>query len=283
MMSNAYEQTTIKQTIKRLKRLQRNSDTSDPEAVKKYISNLKCGNAFKESLTETYAIYMRSINSKWNQPFYERYDKKRRAPKEELIDFIINHARPVMKLKLNIEKDLGTRPIELTWLKVGDIDLTTGIVSITGAKHTIGREGKLKIGTLGLLRVYIDRKQLRLNDQLFKCKNADNLCANYRQLRNRLAKKYNMPELKQVQLYDFRRFFASKTYHLTGKELLVKQLLGHKDFRSTEKYISLFDNNTASWKSIKATTDEEKQKCIEEDYIFVSSEPNGAMWFKKPR
>lgn len=45
-----------------------------------------------------------------------------------------------MNLKLSMEKDLGTRPIEVTWLKVHDIELTSGNVSITGAKHTIGRE-----------------------------------------------------------------------------------------------------------------------------------------------
>ena len=48
-----------------------------------------------------------------------------------------------MATKLSISKDLGQRPIELTWLTIKDIDLTTGLVSITGAKHTIGREGKL--------------------------------------------------------------------------------------------------------------------------------------------
>ena len=65
-----------------------------------------------------------------------------------------------MALKLALMKDLGTRPIELTWLKVQDIDLATGITAITGAKHTIGREGKLKTETLQLLRTYIEKKQL---------------------------------------------------------------------------------------------------------------------------
>jgi integrase len=282
MLKNAYEQTTIKQVTKRLKRLTKTCDTTNPEAVKIYIASLNVSNAYKESLIETYAIYMRSVNQQWNQPFYDRYDKKRKAPKEELIDFIISHARPVMKLKLSMEKDLGTRPVELFWLKVGDIDQETGLASITGAKHTIGREGKLKIATLQQLRIYLEKNQLKLNDHIFKG-TSDNMSATYRTLRNRLAKKYGRPELKQIQLYDFRRFFASKAYHLTGKELLVKQLLGHKDFRSTEKYISLFDNNTASWIGIKAVTDEEKQKCIEEDYTHVTTETNGAMWFKKPR
>jgi hypothetical protein len=84
--------------------------------------------------------------------------KKRKAPKEQLIDFIIQHAKPVTRLKLMVEKDLGTRPIELFWLKVEDIDLTNGNVSITGAKHTVGREGKLKANTLSLLKLHIEQK-----------------------------------------------------------------------------------------------------------------------------
>ena len=49
MLKNAYEQSTIKQVIKRLKRIQKNCETSNPEAVKTYIAQLKCSNAFKES------------------------------------------------------------------------------------------------------------------------------------------------------------------------------------------------------------------------------------------
>ena len=70
--------------------------------------------------------------------------KKHRAPKEALLDFMINHFRLELSLKLSMMKDLGTRPQELTWLTVKDIDLNTGMVSITGAKHTVGRDGKNK-------------------------------------------------------------------------------------------------------------------------------------------
>jgi hypothetical protein len=144
MKANAYEQTTIKQTLKRLRYLTVNCNTSEPEEVKKFISEKQCSNACKECLIESYDVYMRSKNQQWNKPFYKRYDKKFKAPKEELIDFIISHAKPITKLKLSMEKDLGTRPIELYWLKVGHIDLSTGLTTITGARHTIGREGKLK-------------------------------------------------------------------------------------------------------------------------------------------
>jgi integrase len=242
MKANAYEPSTIKQTLKRLKFLTANCNTNEPEEVKQFISVKQCSNSYKECLIESYAIYMRSINRQWNKPFYRRYDKKRKAPKEELIDFIISHARPTTKLKLSMEKDLGTRPIELYWLKVGDIDLSTGLVNITGAKHTVGREGKLKSNTLELLKAYISANELRINDKLFIGKDANNFAENYRHLRNRLAKKYNRPELKQVQLCDFRRFKASKEYKLSRHNLLyVKQLLGHKDIkttRSTSAYLT---------------------------------------------
>lgn len=102
---------------------------------------------------------IRSLKLTWNQPFYQRYDKKRRAPKEQLLDFMINHFRLEMALKLSMMKDLGTRPIELLWLKVQDIDLATGTVSITGAKHTVGREQKLREKWLSILEKIISEYQ----------------------------------------------------------------------------------------------------------------------------
>jgi len=280
MQRNAYEESTIAKVAKLLRHLKKNCNTQEPEEVKMYIAKKNCGNGHKENLVEAYAIYMRSEGRTWNQPFYERYDKKRRAPKEELVDFLINHARMEMKLKLSISKDLGQRPIELTWLTIRDVDLSTGIVSITGAKHTVGRDGKLKPKTLELLKIFIKVKKLSPTSRIYNGKSS-NLSANYRHYRNRIAEEYNMPELKQIQLYDFRRFKASKAYHLNGKLLYVKQLLGHKDTRSTERYISLYDEQNITWISVIAETDEEIKKCIEEDCILVCS-ANGKLFFKKP-
>jgi hypothetical protein len=123
MQRNAYEPTTIKKVAKLLRHLQRNIDTTNPETVKLYIANKKCSNGHKENLIEAYAIVIRSLGLTWNQPFYQRYDKKRRAPKEEQLNFIINYCRMEMATKLSISKDLGQRPIELTWLTIKDIDL----------------------------------------------------------------------------------------------------------------------------------------------------------------
>ncbi len=280
MMKNAYEKTTIKKIGKLLRHLERNCNTSNPEEVKLYIAKKECSNGHKQNLIEAYACFIHSMGLTWEQPFYQRYSKKRKAPKEALIDFLINHARIEMALKLSISKDLGQRPKELTWLTLKDIDLSTGNVSITGAKHTIGREGQLKTKSLELLRIEIKRKNLTANSHIYNG-TSDNLGNNYRHYRNRIADEYEMPELKQIQLYDFRRFKASKTYHLTNNLLLVKQLLGHKHVEQTEHYISLFDEKSITWIPVIAHNQEEIEQAIKDDCILVC-QSDGITYFKKP-
>ena len=281
MQRNAYEETTIRKVTKLLRHLQKNCNTQEPEEVKAYISKKTCSNAHKENLIEAYSCYMKSENRKWKKPFYSRYDKKRRAPKEELIDFLINHARIEMALKLSMSKDLGTRPVELTWLTLRDIDLTSGLVSITGAKHTVGRDGKLKAKSLELLKKYIEKKNLNPNAKLFNC-SSRNISEMYRHYRKRVAEKFNMPELKQVQLYDFRRFKASKEYKLSRHNLLyVKEILGHKDTRMTEKYISLFDEKNITWIPVACRTQAEIEQAIKDDCELVC-QAEGITYFKKP-
>jgi hypothetical protein len=93
--------------------------------------------------------------------------------------------------------------------------------------------------------------------------------------------KLNPIRLSQSDWDDFRRFKASKAYHLNGKLLYVKQLLGHKDTRSTERYISLFDEQNITWVPIIAETEEEIKQAIKDDCIVVC-QANGKTYFKKP-
>jgi integrase len=283
MKKNAYEDTTIRKAAKLLRHLQhqKTCNVAEPESVKLYIANKKCSNGHKENLIEAYNYLMMANNQHWEKPFYQRYSKKRKAPKEELVDFLINHARIEMATKLSISKDLGQRPIELTWLTIKDIDLSTGIVSITGAKHTIGREGKLKQKSLTLLKILIETKELTQTSRLYNG-TSDNLSANYRHYRNRIAKEYNIPELKQIQLYDFRRFKASKEYRLSRNNLIhVSQILGHKDTRMTERYISILDAKDLQWIPVVCTTDEDIQQAIKDDCELVC-QADGKTYFKKP-
>ncbi len=99
MKKEAYEPTTIQRVVKELKHLQKNCNTSNPQEVKLYIANKDVSNARKENLIESYNIVIQSLGLSWNKPFYQRQDKKRRAPKEELVQFIISHVNFPLNLK----------------------------------------------------------------------------------------------------------------------------------------------------------------------------------------
>ena len=279
MKKEAYADSTIKGVAKKLRHLQKHSNLCDPESVKTYIANKTCTNGYKESLIEAYAILMRSINQEWKQPFYQRYDKLPKIPTTERLNLIIANARIRMSLFLSMSRDLGTRPIELTWLKVNDIDLKNGVVTITGAKYTIGRTLKLKTKTLEMLKQFIVNKDLNQNDRLFPS-DPKNIGTVYRRLRNRLSAKLQDPAIRQIRLYDFRHHYASMLYHKTKDLLLVKAQLGHKDLRTTLRYTQLLNLHDDEWTCRVATNTKEDTQLIEAGFEYVT-EKDGMRLFRK--
>lgn len=280
MKKNGYAETTIKATGKRLRHLQRNCNLQDPEDVKGYVANETCSNAYKEALIETYDLLMRSINQEWQKPFYARYDKLPKIPTEQELNMLISNARTRMALFLSMSKDLGTRPIELTWLKIKDIDLENGIVNITSAKHCIGRALRLKANTLEMLKKYINKKRLNQDDRIFPTE-SENISESYRRLRNALAKKIQDPTIQQIRLYDFRHYYATMEYHKTRDLLHVKARLGHKDLRTTLRYTQLIETlENVEYHCKTATNIKEATQLIETGFEYVT-EIDGAKLFKK--
>jgi integrase len=280
MKKNAYADSTIEAVGKRLRHLKRNCNLQDPEAVKTFIANKTCSNAYKETLIEAYDILMRSVNQQWNKPFYKRYDKLPKIPTTEQLNKLIAHATTRMSLFLSMSKDLGTRPIELTWLKIQDIDLKNGTVNITSAKHCNARALKLKTRTLDMLKQYIKKKNLNQNDKLFPT-TSKNVCDSYRNLRNNLAQKLQDPTLKQVRLYDFRHYYATMLYHKTKDLLHVKARLGHKDLRTTLRYTQLLETlENDEYHCKTATNIKEATNLIENGFEYVA-EKDGTMLFRK--
>jgi len=279
MKKEAYAESTTKAVGKRLKYLSKYCLLESPELVKGFIGQKGCSPAFKESLVEAYDLYCRANGIAWNKPFYERYDKMPKIPTEEKLNLIIANASRKFALILSMMRDLGTRPIELTWLKVRDLDLQTGTVSITSAKHCVGRTLKLKSQTLVMLNAYVVRRKLNQNGVLFPI-SSGSISNAYRRIRNSLAEKLSDMSLKSIRLYDFRHFKASMEYHRTKDLLHVKRLLGHKDLRTTLRYTQLIEIEGDEFHSATAKTVEEAAKLIEQGFDFVC-DLEGVKLFRK--
>ena len=279
MKKEAYADSTIKAVDKRLRHLQKNTVVSSPEIVKGFVPSKKCSMAFKESLIEAYDLYCRANGVDWSKPFYERYDKQPKIPTEEKLNMIIADSSRKLALVFSIIKDLGLRPIELTWLKVKDTDLESGMVNITSAKYCVGRSLKVKPQTLAMLKTYISFKKLGQNDIIFPIQSSS-VSETYRRVRNRLAEKLGDLSIKTIRLYDFRHFRASMAYHQTKDLLYVKSLLGHKDLRTTLRYTQLIDFQSEDYTSAVAKNVNEASKLIESGFEYVTTFDN-LMLFRK--
>jgi integrase len=120
---------------------------------------------------------------------------------------IIANASRKFVLILSMMKDLGIRPIELTWLKARDVDLDTGVVNITSAKHCVGRSLKLKTQTLALLKTFIAQKKLKQNDIIFKL-SSGSISEGYRRVRSRPAEKLGDMSLRTILTGLMRESFS---------------------------------------------------------------------------
>jgi len=186
----------------------------------------------------------------------------------------------INSIKLTLSKETGLRPIELCNLRVKDVDLERKIVYPTTAKHGAGRALKISNSLQASIKSHILTHELNPTDKLFKG-DAENYGKHYRVHRNKLAKKLNKPELRQIRLYDFRHYFATMLYAKTRDILLVKQQMGHKKIETTLIYTQLLNLSEDEWTCKATTNTKQAQELIENGFEYVATTPNGLMLFRK--
>ena len=109
--------------------------------------------------------------------------------------------------------------------------------------------------------------------------------ANFYLQRKTIARKLGNPRLLKISLHTLRYWKGTMEYHKTRDILYVKELLGHRDIKSTLIYIHLeaaiFQNGRDDeFHVATAKTVEEASKLIALGYEFVH-EYQGVMIYRK--
>jgi len=282
MKKNAKSDATIKNVSKALTVLARSVDLNNPEQVKTFIATLDRKNGYKKQLCYSYDCYAKYHGLKWQRPKYFIASKLPKIPLESKIDCIIAKASPKLALAIAMSRDTGLRPIELTNLRLRNIDLTKGAVYPETAKHGSARILKLRNSTLNMLNKYVASRHIGINDKLFGCWNSDIYGNKFRETRNKTAQQMSDESIKGIRLYDLRHFFATMTYHKTKDILFVKQQMGHKKIETTLIYTQLLqfeqDNN---YTCKVAQNAEQATQLIENVFEYIATTPEGLMLFRK--
>ena len=130
------------------------------------------------------------------------------------------------------------------------------------------------------LKTFITINNTKPDEQLFKG-NERRFGEHYRRLRNRLAKT-SRPTIKTIRLYDLRHAYVTKQLRRCQNVETVRQIIGHKQLNTTQKYMHLAGTN-GEW-ILEGTTDKNRaMQLIAQDFICVNTAPDGTMIYKKAK
>lgn len=180
---------------------------------------------------------------------------------------------------LQLFKETAFRPSEGMNLRVKDVDLERGIITLNNPlKNSNPRQVKISARLVAMLMPLLKGK--KLDDKIWKTK-SKSISRTYVRLRNKASEKLCNTNLKRITMKTFRHWKATMEYHKTKDILYVQSLLGHKAIQNTLVYTHLVqwesqDNFTCRI----AKTIEEAQELIESDFEFIT-QFEGKMMFRK--
>jgi integrase len=269
-------ESTLKFVSNRLKYLQRYTDLDNPEKVNLFIANKQCSEAYKQTLVKAYTYYTKINNIPYIKPSFYSEKKLPKIPtKEQLLKIISNSSRKYATI-FKILLETGIMPYELSRIKLEDIDIEKGVISVRGFKGHTSRIFKLKDETVAMLKEYLRR--YGSSKQIFP--SSLYMCKMWRRFKKKTAIKLQDPSLLTIRLYDLRHFYATMLYHRTKDILLVKQQLGHRKIETTMIYTQLVNFNEDEYYSATARNVQEAQKLIENGFEYVTTF-EGIMIFRK--
>jgi site-specific recombinase XerD len=204
-------------------------------------------------------VFYRAIRAFWKW-YWDEYDIERRNPISRvkvahqpaipragipLEDFqlLFDSCKSVRdKAILYALLDTCARATEFCSMRVKDIDLTTGQITIRNGKGNKERIVRLGNRSMRMMRKYLkSRGMLRENDPLFASR-TDEFLDRF-SLRLLIDRRADDVGIKHYGIHDFRRRGAYEMWKVTRDLKGVSLYLGHSDVSVTRRYINVEDDD----------------------------------------
>jgi len=250
----------------------------DPEEVKAYIAKAKWDVSTKITAVRKFNVWFRWLKIPWEPPRYTPETVIPFIPTEAELDQLIAGVGKKTAVYLQLLKETGARPGEISKLMWSDIDFERRTVRIKPEKGSLPRILPLSVKAVEMLNS-LPRKSEKIFPPV------EIMEATFRLQRNKLAKKLCNPRLRQITFKTFRHWKGTMEYHKTKDPIHVKQVLGHKDLKSTQVYIHIENaiygaSNNDEFHVKVAKTQEEITELIGNgwEYVFTYE---GLAYFRK--
>jgi integrase len=251
------------------------------------VSNRPASNAYKAKLCDSYAAFLKYHKMEWEKPVYTPEPKAIQPPTKERTAQLVSAARYPLSMKIDIMRQTGYRPEEIQGekgLRVEDFHPDQPSLTNRNTKKCNARPALPITPELAAqISEWIRGNNLTIGDKLFEG-DSRRFGEHYRRFRNKLAEKLKDPTIATIRLYDLRHYYATEKLRKTQNAEIVRQLMGHKNLNTTQKYLHLLANLfTGEW-IVEGTTDKERIKyLLLSDFRHECTAPDGTMFFRKPK
>ena len=217
----------------------------------------------------------------WQEPIYKPVEKIPFIPTEKEIDDLIAGCGKKTSTYLQLLKETGMRSGEADILKWINFDFERGTVRITPEKNSKPRILKISNKGVGMLQTLP-----KTSEKVFGDLSPNTMRSNLGHSRKILARKLNNPRLQEIHFHTLRHWKATTLYHQTKDVLYVMQYLGHRNIRSTLKYIQLeqaiHGNAPDNYTCRIAKTVKEARELVEAGFEYVC-DIDDVKLFRKPK
>lgn len=252
-------------------------------------TNRPASNCYKDKLVHVYQSYLKVNKLDWTdgeRPVYTPEERSIQPPSTEKCEMLISYAKGNLSLKIDISMQTGLRPLEVVGekgIRVKDFHKDQGTITALSTKGCNARP-PLKISSELCARIenYITKNNLKPDDKLFKM-SSKAYADSYRRTRNRLAEKMKDVSIRSIRLYDLRHYYVTKQLRKCQNPEIVRQIVGHKNLNTTQKYCHLTANSSAEL-VVEQTNDRKRAAELTlAEFKYEYTTPDGYMTFTKPK
>jgi integrase len=292
MTATGLKKNTKDSTFRTLRRLNRETDLMNPEAVKLHIGKLckKNGepleNSSKQKITNNYDYFVQANGLQWTKPVYKYDTKVPITPTREQAEAIISaaptiHAATIFRILL----EAGFEGEELHNTHEPDIDTEQGIITVAGTKGHNGRRYKFKAATAEMLRIY-----MATHHKTHPFTTPKIMADSWRTARATAAKKLSRQDLLKIPLKGLRNLSGIIIFQKCKDPWTTMLHMGHKKLDTTQQYLRamtqqpIFEQEYIS-KAVQLGTPNTIKEIMEliETGFKKETEADGYQIFKKPK
>ena len=287
MLESGNKKSTRRSAFYCLRKLNRETDLMNPEAVKRRINTLKKENGedasdpTKQKFVNSYNYFAIYNGLTWEKIVYKYNSKVPITPTKEQAEAIISSAPTINSATIfRILLETGFEGEELHGTTEKDIDTEQGIITVAGHKQHNGRNYRLKPSTTEMLRTYIHK-----HNRLHPFPRPQVMGESWRKARAKASVKLSRPDLNKIPLKGLRNLSGIILWQKCKDPWTVMLHMGHKKLDTTQHYLSAMTHQPIfeqEWISKTARTPEEATALIEAGFT-KADEFDGIHIYRKPK